>query len=337
MKTVKTIVLPNKIKLCIDESGLLTCIDTDGTHIALTAGQEKLLKKLAEAPGRTFSCGVLHAAYATETGQLTYTGTLNSSVAKMKNTFPKCIRIYMKNRKNLGYYLEHDPAATVVPVLPTEDSSPITQLCGEYYCFYLNPLGNDTLLNAYLRIQNEGTETAPQMTAHIVADIRNHGMLMDEKLSALFSSASDNYKEDFRVYKEPFSENDKRSTYGKGNVSYEEPFANLEFKMNHGKWKIDTTLKNYLTGNREKDSEKNYYRGGIGLLTILNKSSEIYCLKIGLIKKSFFNASFFNEHDKIVEILKIDISSMNSGLSLLKLDPNLDKNWYDLFMRNSPQ
>lgn len=338
MNKVKTIILPNQIKLSIDENNILTCADTDGTHIFLTAGQEGLLKKLAEAPGRPFPCNVLHASYTTELGQLTFTGNPNSSIAKMKNTFPECIRAYIKNIRNLGYYLEYSSSTVDEPVTSVQEDSPITQLCGEYCCFYLDPLGHGTLLNSYLHIKNEGSKSSPQMTGYIISDIRNREILMSDELTALFTSNNCDYKEAFHAYRDTFSNaNDKRTSYGEGKVIYENPFANIELNMTHGKWTLTITLAKYLKGNRTKDSEKNCYRGGMGLLMASNSFHGTYCLRIGLIKKDFLKDSFFENYKEIVEMLKIQDSSKDAEWKPLQLCENLDGRWYDFFMRNSPQ
>lgn len=325
------IYLANGVTLHIS-NGLLTCMDEDDTIIALTAGQQKLLKKLAETPNRPVPFDTLYAAYTNEDQQLTYAGISNSNLAKMKRTFPNCIRPYIKNVRNVGYYLEAAPQPTDSPRESHNDISYLTQLCGDYYGFYLDPLGTGELLSAYFHIETAGNNDAAQLNAFIIFGIRSREVLFSPELRNIFSKNVLDPKTAVEAYKDTLSENDRRFSYGEGMVLCNENMASIVLNMNRGSFELLLSLENYIKGGRKKEREENFFRGGMGLLISTKTFHGTYCIRMGLVKKEFLKDGFFEKQEEIKRMLKIHDSSETAEWKPLKLSETLDRLWYNLFM-----
>lgn len=330
MENIKLIRLENGVIIDIrDES--LTCTDVDDTTIFLTVGQQKLLKKLADNLNRTVPFDRLYASYATAQ-QMVCIGNENSNIAKMKRTFPDCIRSSIKNTRDLGYRLEGTFISSASDILPKVTPSPLAELTGDYYGFYLDPLGNGTLLSAYLHIDNIGSADTPELMAYMISGIRNQQVLCDDNLAKIFTLDTFNYEKYFREYKEMLSENDQRCSWGEGTLSYKDNLALLTLTLNHGNWEVFIDMENYLKGNRKKENENDYYRGGLGLVLATRTIHGTYCLRMGLVRKSFFKDSLLTDKEKMAEMFKIMDGSRDAEWKPLKLSGWLDKRWYDLIM-----
>lgn len=326
MNKSKTIRLANDVIIKIEEN-TITCIDHNNTIINLTTAQEKLLKKLSDHVNRTVDFQTLYSSYAGEKIYLTDQDIVNSNVTKIMYKIPTVIRTSIKNKRNVGYYLEGR-----VQNEDTTEFSYLTELTGEYYGFYLDPLGDGTLLNAYLHIKNIGTTSSPQIAAYIISGIRNRQILCSNGLTHLFSSNDSNLKQDFEAFKETLSENDKRCSLGIGTVTLENTLAIIDLKMNHGKWEILLDFENYLKGTRKKKEDKDYYRGGLGLVLASRTIHGTCCLRIGFVRKSFMKNTLCSENKKLLEILKIQDGSRDAEWKPLKLSGFLDKCWYNMIM-----
>lgn len=333
MKNSKYIYLNSGAAIIIEDD-ILTCADPSGAEIHLTAGQQRLLKKLADNLNRPVTYDSLYAAYASNDQLLIYTGNANSNIAKMKRTFPDCIRRSIKNTRNMGYTL--DGAIDTSPKQPLCTNEPlhITELTGNYYGYYLDPLGEGTSLGTYLHIENAGSISEPKMKAYMIFGIRNNQVLLSKELADVFSPDNRNYEEAFRNLKKALSENDKRCSWSEGMVTSDGNLAIIQLNIDngHGKWELMIDMENYLKCTREKNEDKNYYRGGLGLVLASRTLHGTYCLRLGLIRKSFMKESFGTGHEKMIDMLKVMDGSKQAEWKPLKLSGWLDKCWYNLIM-----
>lgn len=345
MKNFSPIYLQSGVVIALENNRII-CRDDDDTVIFLTAGQQKLLKKLAENLNRLVSFDELYAAYASEDQQLTYVGTVNSNIAKMKRTFPNCIRSSITNTRNLGYTLEGSSAPLSEQTEQTETDSPVAELAGDYYGFYLNPLGNASLLNFYLCIRNTGTISYPQMEAYLISGIRDYNILLGDELPRIFSYDTTSAlprkpKEVFEDFRENLSENNKRCTFGEGTITCEANLLNIDLKMNRGTWKLLLDIEGYLKGHRRKKENKKdneFYRGGFGLTLACATVDGTYAFRFGLFRKDpektdLMKNFLSTDHPELLEKLQIQDGSRDAEWRPLKLSKTLDKNWYDMIMK----
>lgn len=328
MNKFKSILLDTNVVITL-ENNTVTCVNQDGHSIDLKSGQRKLLGKLAENLNQTVAFHALYNAYAANDCKAVSDGSTNSNITKMKFTFPKEIRQCIVSERNEGYRLK----GTIIssPIALSEETARITELAGDYYGFYLDPVGDGTLLNAYLHIENIGTPQEPQMIARIISGIRNHQVLRDPKLTDIMSSKV-NPQEAFKEFRDGLRENDKRCSFGSGTVRCEDTLAIVELTMNRGKWELIIDLENYLNGHREKKNKKDFYRGGFGLVLALKGVHGTSCFRIGLVQKDFIKNSLDTGNKRMMEMLKIHDGNQTTAWNPLELDTKLDKHWYSMFM-----
>lgn len=341
MKQPIFISLPNGTKLTIEQN-ILLCQSPSGELLHLTAGQQKLLRQLAMHLNKPVPFDVLYASYASDCQQLTYIGNINSNIAKMKRTFPDCIKSCIRNIRNIGYCLEGTTVQTASSPKTEDQFLPIIELAGDYYGYYLDPLGSKALLSAYLHIEaigttatqsmqlyNAQTEVLPQLNAYLVLGIRSEQILLSQELPLIFSSKTANYKEAFQTFKETLNENEKRCSFGQGTVSADGSLAVMKFALTQGTFEILIDMDNYIKSNRKKEGMADYYRGGMGISIATRCVHGTYCLRLGLIKTTLFNEKMHADHEKILEMLKISDGSRQADWKPLKLSGWLDKCWYN--------
>lgn len=332
MENERRIYLKTGAVLTMDKDSII-CESPLGERIYLTAGQQRLLKKLAEYLNRPLAYDLLYTAYANEDHILTYTGGINSNIAKMKRTFPACIRTEIKNTRNLGYRLEGTFMVEETCKSETKSTSYLAELTGEYYGFYLDPLGSGAVLGAYFYIENRGSAASPEMAVAMISGIRSRDMLLSATLRDIFFADTTSYQESFRGYKETLSENDKRCSFSEGTITLDHNLAVLQLHMkNYGKWEIFLDLENYLKGNRKKEEAKDYYRGGLGLVVATNTFHGTYCQRFGMIRNLFIKEHLWTKEDKMTEMLKLLDGSRQADWKPLKLSGWLDKCWYNWMM-----
>lgn len=303
----------------------------------LTYSQQQVICKLAENINQPVSYSDLYASYSDPDSDVAVPNDTNTrvTIAKLKATFPYYIRESIASERKIGYKLI---AKSMLPI----DKSKIGQLenthegheflydlVGDYYGFYLDPLGTGATLATYIHIDQH-------LNAYAILNIRNDEVLSSNSISTIFCSENqESYYNSFRKFQKDLDENNQRCSFGEGTVSSDGSISIITLRTPHGrgeKWTIVIDLSNYLLCGRSHSSENDLYRGGLGLVFASRTTNGTMCFRIGLVRKKFFKSFFSLNNAEIKSRLQILDDSRNAIWRPLKLSGFLDKIWYNWIM-----
>lgn len=342
MKNLQEITLSNGTLLRI-EDGMVACWDSDHARIDLTRGQNDIVYKLARNLNHPLSMNQLYESYSGDDASIDNKG-ISNKVHKMKRSLPECIRDTIKSVRGYGYQLDgtlgwnanHDSSSNFVglKVVSEIQFGRVSDLAGDYYGYYLDPLGTGAVLGAYIHIENAGSALEPQLDAYSVLGIRSEYVLLGDNISEIFKNKGKNYKERFKLFKKGLNVNDQRCSWWQGNVNADGTLAIIDLlKSDTGaKWKIILDIKEYIRCRRDREREDDYYRGGLGLVLATRTLHGTACFRLGLIRKTFIKQAISMNNEDMKSRLKLLDDSKEAMWKPLKLSGWLDKHWYDWIM-----
>lgn len=319
------------------EGELLICYDQSGHEINLTQGQQRLLKKLANNVNCQVSMSELYKAYSGEDTAVDDRG-IRENIAKMKNTLPICIKDSIKSVRGYGYKLIDVQDSQVKAIELSADPTDCIQnldghsnfrgITGDYYGFFLDPVGNGSVLGAYFHLEDRGDIHNPDITVSAILGIRDNDILLNERISEVFSETGGDYHQNFKHFMSTRSANNKRCFWAEGKLISRGSVAEIALKTPIGaQWTIWVDLGGYLERTRNEGDYK--YKGGVGLVVALTPSYGTFCCKLGLVRSSYMKSSILLNDPSLKQILKI--SDTNEWNPLL-LDVRADRYWYNWCM-----
>ena len=340
MDNLLKIVLKGGATLLVDtEKQLVTCINQNLEHEHLTRAIQLMICTLAKNLNTPVRSLDLYNSYSSE-NDTENSAYIRSAVTKMKRTFPACIKEAVLSERGYGYKL----IGNFVPVDfqlseknevmdRDHEKSCFYDLLGDFYAFYLDPLGTGKILGGYVHIEKNGTESS-EIKVYAVLNLRRNEILFSEEVSNIFTQNKQNYGAAFLEYKKTLDKNSQRCSFGEGCISSDGNLAVITLSINHNgaKWNIIIDLKEYLNCLRSRSNENDLYRGGLGLAFVSRTIHGTSCFRLGLVRKSFIKKSISLENDDIKAKLKLLDDSKDAMWKPLKLSGWLDKLWYNWMM-----
>ena len=333
MNQRKKLTLMTGISLIIGENSL-QCYDENHSEIILTRGQELLLKKLAYHANHAVSMSDLYEAYSGNSTSIDDTG-IRDNIAKMKNTMPTCIKGSIKSVRGFGYklvtapnsqaYMHEDQADT------TSKAVDLTGLAGDYYSFFLDPVGNGSILSGYFHIEKPSIPQNQSLSVSAILGIRDNSMLFSHHLAEVFSLSSTDYHKNFREFISSHNVNNKRCFWAEGELQCHNAVAELKLKTPiDARWNIWLDLSHFL--ERIKHESIYTYKGGLGFAVAATPSYGTFCCKIGLIP-----TSYCTQPQKLCnpELQSMLMLSGTHDFNPLMLDIRGSRYWYNWFMSDS--
>ena len=310
--------------------------DYRGKTAHLTNGNQAFLACLAHAEGKLVSHEELFRAYTQQEPTGNYKETINSA----KGDICEPIRSYVKNSKGKGYYLnmarvrevtEDQALLAMTQKAATDVNAMARNLVGDYFGFYLDQIGDGSVLGIWLRIE----DTGDQVMARAVLGIQSDDMFWDSAFPDILKGDRDLVLRNHKDFSDPFSPNEQRCFYADGLVTSHQNYAVITMKTLAGaSWSIILDMGKYLECAayiQNIHTERGYpYRGGMGLLFALAGSHGNFCCRCGLVRRDCMKPSLRLDNKNIVEWLKI---SLKREWKPLSLDGDLDKEWYNWFMK----
>lgn len=342
MENLQNITLPNGVVLRIMD-GIVTCTDADQSSVHLTLSQQKMIRTLAQKLNFPVSIAELYAGY-TDTIEYIDTKGIRENVAKMKNTFPGCVKDYILSERGYGYKLVSASAQEAHKNTgnknltnswsPECNDKRITELAGEYYGFYLDPLGKGYVLGSYFFIYNAGTADNTQMRVCAIVGIRDKEILHAGVIQDIFTSHPSDYYDSFVKFKRILNDNDKRCFWLQGSLSRDDNLVTMHLasRNSHETWTVILDIAEYLCCGRDWDHDNDLYRGGLGLVLALKTAYGTISFRLGLVRKALLSHELLHADEERKEWLKIQDDSKNAVWKPLELSTQLDKLWYDWFM-----
>lgn len=326
MNQGKELALITGAHLIINSNSLL-CYDEKHSEIELTRGQELLLKRLANHVNCAVSMSELYEAYSGDTILLGDTG-IRDNIAKMKNTLPACIKGSIKSVRGYGYKLiTAQSSAPTISEQQAVEVSHLTGLTGDYYGFFLDPVGNGSILGAYFHIE-KSDNSEQHLAVSAILGIRDTAILLDDDLSEVFSPTTINYHQKFKEFISNHSINNKRCFWAEGNLHCHNTVAEISLKTPiEAKWNIWFDLGSFL--ERTKHESIYNYKGGMGFTVAVTPSYGTFCCKVGLVRTSYFTQPQKIHAPELQNMLSL--SSINE-FDPLMLDIHKDRYWYNWFM-----
>lgn len=310
-----------------------------GQDHALTSAQQKIICKLAINANQPVSYLELYNSYSDNYIEAPNSSDVHLTVSKLKNTLPKYIKDAIVSERKFGYKLivknfiscgdTIEATYKISEIPPSIDTDQLLyDLVGDYYGFYLNPLGTGSTLGAYLHIDSS-------LNAYAILNLRSDDVLRSDNVSDIFRSEHQNYYDRFLEFQRNLDENNKRCFFSKGSISCDGPLISIDLSVQkdaESKWKILIDSTNYSSSTREHLSENDNYRGGLGLVLASRTINGTMCFRIGLVRKAFRNDFFHLENSEIQARLQILDDSKNAVWRPLKISGFLDKIWYNWIM-----
>lgn len=265
---------------------------------------------------------------------------IRTAVTKMKRTFPLYVRQAVLSERGYGYKLIGDFVSTDVSLDERsieegdKEKGSFYDLIGDYYGFYLDPLGTGAVLGGYLHIEKKiGTENS-QMKAYAILNLRNDKILFSEDVMGIFTQNEQCYRKSFLEYKKNLDKNNQRCLFCEGCVNSDGSIAIITLAVdgNGAKWNIIIDLKEYLNCSRIRINENDYYRGGLGLAFISRTINGTSCFRMGLVRNAFVKEFISLENEEMKDRLKLLDDSKDAIWKPLKLSGWLDKLWYNWMM-----
>lgn len=312
-------------------------VDSVGNDRHLTESEQTILAMLVRAGGQTVTYRALYEGYSKQTSF----GEINQMVADIKtHMYPElkdCIRV----SRGRGYRLdmtkfesETPPAPVSTPAMaPVEQPVPwLKRVSGDYYGFFLDPVGDGSVLGAYLHIENLVVDNRSRLFVNGILGIQSDHVLHHPELPAVFSGDRSRYYENYHTLKKQFSRNDRRCFFGTGEVRAQGTVVVIPMTTSlDSQWTMLLELGKFIYVQNIKKSEDYPYRGGLGLLVTLANAHGKFCCRCALVRKEFMRPTIRLTHPVIRDMLKIpDTLSWQP----LKLDTQLDREWFNWFMKD---
>ena len=228
--------------------------------------------------------------------------------------------------------ISDDPTSPEPSVRESDGDNDLAEnLVGDYFGFYLDQIGDGSVLGIRLHIEKQGDE----LMARAVLGIQSDDMFWDKAFPDILKGDRDQVVKRHREFSDTYSANEQRCFYAEGRVTYSQNVAIISMKsLADYSWSILLDMGKYLECAayvRNIHTARGYpYRGGMGLLVALAASHGNFCCRCGLIRREHMKASLHLKNKDIVEWLKIDLKRAWKPLSL---DEELDKEWYNWFMK----
>lgn len=345
MKNPRQITLGNGTILRIEEN-MLWGFDSKNCPIDFTPAQRKILYKLAMNLNRPVSMTALYEAYTDQGVEIDDKG-IRDNVTKVKNLISDSVKPFVKSVRGVGYKLigtygeAKDPqqhATVQTHPFSQEDHSQspghFADLSGDYYGFYLDPFGKQTILGAYLHIENAGTVRQPQLTAYAIVNVRNADTLLSDQIAQIFTDSSSDYRAAFKTFKQSLSDNGKRCSLLHGPVDADGTLVDITLKKDDTPehWKILLDVAEYLRCKRDRENEKDFYRGGLGITLASRTIHGTFCFRLGVVRKTCIRNAMIQNHDEMINRLKILDDTRDAMWKPLKLSGYKDKIWYEWIM-----
>ena len=337
MKNPQTIALGNGTTL-VPGDGFVLCRDRNNKDVHLSLEKQRLIMALIDNLNYPVYKETLYKAYT----QCDY-GYDPSRVAGMIYNMPSCIRPYILTERGIGYRLvghieNHQRTNYTAPV---QDSGSVDQmfatnkslefLTGDYYGFFLDPVGLGTVLGAYIHIEDCSQGQEPELAVSAVLGIRSDQALFGDGIGQIFSGGKANNYNRYQTFYAGLGENDRRCFWCDGNVRMRKTAA--EFTLStptDTKWSLLIELSNYFEGRRNRHSgDDGKYRGGLGLYMALLSPYGIFAGKFGMVRKELYKPNRQLNHSETQKMLKL---STRDGRIPLMVDPREDNYWYSWFM-----
>ena len=322
------------------EGNMLWGFDNKFHPIDFTPAQRKILHKLAMNLNRPVSMIALYEAYADQSVQVDDKG-ISDNVAKVKNTIHDSVKSYVKSVRGYGYKLietqnhqiennlsVHTEAMPISAKSPVESSGHFSDLTGDYYGFFLDPVGNGSVLSAFFHIEKPSVTNKQQLSISAILGIRNDDMLLSEELVGIFSPSHTDYRQKFKAFISKHSANNKRCFWAEGVLHCHNTVAEIRLKTPiDAQWNIWLDLSSFL--ERTKQESGYNYKGGLGFAVALTPSYGTFCCRMGLVRTSYFSQPQKTKDPELQNMLKL---SGSESFNPLMLDIQKDRYWYNWFM-----
>lgn len=313
-------------------------VDGSGLDRHLTQSEQAILAMLVRGGGQTVTYQTLYEGYSSQSSF----GEINQMVADIKtHMYPElkeCIRVSRGRgyRLDMTKFIAEAPAepAPLLPAVPAEPSVPwLKQLAGDYCGFFLDPVGDGTVLGAYLHIENLVIDGSAHLYVNGVLGIQSDQVLCHPGLPAVFSGDRSRYYGNYHALKKQFSRNDRRCFFGTGEVRAQGTVAVIPMTTSlDSQWTILLELGKYIYYVQNITKSEDYlYRGGLGLLVSLANAHGKFCCRCALVRREFMRPSIRLTNPVIRDMLKIPDTL---SWSPLKLDTQLDREWFNWFMKD---
>lgn len=320
MKNPQIVTLENGTVLCIEKDQVTyePCAPGD----KFTVSMQRVVIELARNLNRYVPYEQLHEVYEGRACE-----DMGRNLQRMKEKMPPAIKGAIKTKNGLGYQLAGTPADPRIQ--PPGNQGPAL-LAGDYYGFFLDPVGSGQVLGGYIRIEKGECDRDTEMSVSAVLGIRSDCILFGEGVADIFSAEPADRYAQFRSLHARCSPNDRRCFWGEGTVRLVKTFAELTLTTPKGaKWTVMLDLDNYLSGGRGSDpGENGKYRGGKGIYMALATQYDTFSGKFGIIRKNFRKNQIGLKDPKLQALLQTG----TDGILPLRVTPIEDNYWYNWFM-----
>ena len=320
MKSPRIISLDNGTTLYVTEDQVT--YEPSGDTDRFTVSMQRVVMKLAENLNCYVPYGELHQVYDGRAME-----DIGRNLQRMKDKMPPAVKGAIQTKNGLGYRLVGTP---VEAPQDTAGNGPAL-LTGDYYDFFLDPVGSGAVLGGYLRIEDLGDPGATELPVSGVLGIRSDSILFSDALSGIFAEDPANRYARFRDFHAQCSPNDRRCFWSEGSVGLVKDAAELTLSTRKGaKWTVVIELGNYLSGGRGRNrSEDGKYRGGKGIVMALSTQYGTFAGKFGIIRTSFCKSQISLKNPDLQQMLKITDRCPQIPLMVPSIEDNF---WYNWFM-----
>lgn len=311
---------------------------SDGTPERLTGAQQRILAMLVQTPGAV-SFSRLYESYSKKEADQ----SVNTKVTNIRSGLPEEIRKCVKSVSGYGYQLDRTKV-TLTDISTRQertaqeqlDEGPriwIPDLTGEYYCFYLDPVGDGTLLGAYLSIENRGDEQIPDVSVNAILGIRGDAAWARDDFGAVFRNDVTDHVGSLEDFSKELSDNGQRCFLAQGKIKTVGSVAVIELDTPGGEyWGFLFDLYRYLTSPRKTVRKARCYRGGMGLGYALTKQDSSFFFRAALVRKECRKSRMTLSNQNIKSQLTVEAGQYGKVHRPLILEYDLDKEWYNWFM-----
>lgn len=322
MKSPQIIVLDNGATVYVTEDQVT--YEPCGEADRFTVSMQRVIMKLAQNLNRYVTYRELHEVYDGRAME-----DMGRNLQRMKDKMPPAIKGAIQTKNGLGYRLVGTAVDT--PRQETFTGESPAQLAGDYYGFFLDPVGSGSVLGGYLRIEEGEDPRASELPVSGVLGIRSDSVLFSEELAGIFAEAPANRYAQYQDFHRACSPNDRRCFWGEGRIRLVKNAAELTLTTPKGaKWTVMIDLSNYLGGGRGRyPGEDGNYRGGKGIFAALSTQYGTLAGKFGMIRKSFCKPEISLKNPDLQEMLKMTHQSETTPLMVLPIEDNY---WYNWFM-----
>lgn len=320
MKYPYIVTLANGTTLYIEEDQVTyePCVEEE----KFTVSMQRVVRELARNLNHHVSYDKLYQVYDGRACE-----DKGRHLQRMRDKMPSVIKSAIKAKNNLGYKLIGTPVDIEARPQP---SGGLGVLTGDYYSFFLDPLGSGAVLGGYIRIE-EGEARAAELPVTAVLGVRSDGVLFGERIGEIFLAEPSERYARFRALHKDCSPNDRRFFWGEGKLRFVNTYAEMTLSTPKGaKWTLMLDLNKFLTGGRGRyPGEDGKYRGGKGIYVALATQYDTFAGKIGIIRTSFCKPQMSLKDSDLQELIQQTVTNGNIPLRVPSIEDNY---WYNWFM-----